>query len=81
MQIQIKLFAVARQFAGQDEMTLTLPAGARVADARRALVQQLPELAPLSDHLLIAVDHQYADDDAAIDANSEIAVIPPVSGG
>lgn len=81
MQIQVKLFAVARQLAGQEELTLPLPEAARVADVRQALVEQLPELAPLGAHLLFAVDREYAGDDVLVNQDSEIAVIPPVSGG
>ena len=81
MQIQVKLFAVARQLAGREELTLTLRAAARVADVRRALVEQRPELAPLGDYLLFAVDREYAGDDVLVNQDSEIAVIPPVSGG
>jgi molybdopterin synthase catalytic subunit len=40
-----------------------------------------PAFAPLVDQLLIAVDAEYADDDHRLTNQSDVACIPPVSGG
>jgi molybdopterin converting factor subunit 1 len=81
MKIQVRLFALARQLTDSDSITVDLPAGAVVADLRRQLGQQCPELADLLAHALFAVNTEYADDDSLLDPESEIACIPPVSGG
>jgi molybdopterin synthase catalytic subunit len=81
MRVQVKLFAGARQRVGRDELQLELPDGASIGDLRSELVRQFDQLAELSPHLMFAVNHDYAPDSAAIPANAEVAVIPPVSGG
>jgi len=79
--VQLKMFAVARQLAGQDVVELTLPEGARVADLRGCLAEKYPELADLSDHLMFAIDTEYVSNDTEIPVGAEVACIPPVSGG
>lgn len=72
----VRLFAVLRERAGAGEVTLDLPAGARVSDA-------LAELDGLADGLplVMAVNREYAPEDRVLDAGDELALIPPVSGG
>lgn len=81
MQIRVKLFAVARDLAEQNELELELPNDANVAALRVALVRLVPALEPLLPHMQIAIDSRYAIDNEPIGPNSEVAVIPPVSGG
>lgn len=75
------LYAGARGIAGRDALEVELPEPARVADLKRALRAARPELGPLLDCARIAVDHEYADDACILNPESEIALIPPVSGG
>lgn len=79
--VRVKLFAVAKQVAGAEQITLELVDGARIADLQRALVEQLPALGRMAPLLRFAVNNEYAAADRAIPANAEIACIPPVSGG
>jgi molybdopterin converting factor subunit 1 len=81
MRIRVQLFAVASQLAGCRELQLELPDGGTVADVRRSLAEAVPALSPIMSQMLFAVDRQYAHDHAVISAMSEIACIPPVSGG
>lgn len=81
MKVEVKLFAVARQVAGAEVVTLDVAEEATVADVRAALAQQHPALAANLRHMLLAVDTEYATDATPVSARSEIAVIPPVSGG
>ncbi|MCA9103089.1 MAG: MoaD/ThiS family protein [Planctomycetales bacterium] len=81
MKIHLRMFAAAREVAGADAIEIMLPAGACVADVRTALARQLPALAQMSGQLMIAVNHEYAADDAPIPPDAEVACIPPVSGG
>ena len=76
MEIRVRLFAMLRERAGTPEVTLDLPEGARVSDA-------LDSLAGLADGLplVMAVNREYADADQVLDADDELALIPPVSGG
>jgi molybdopterin converting factor subunit 1 len=74
--VRVKLFAGLRERAGVNELPLTLPDGARVADA----------LAQLSDvtagvSVVMAVNQEFADASMVLHADDELALIPPVSGG
>ncbi|MGE3821450.1 MAG: MoaD/ThiS family protein [Isosphaeraceae bacterium] len=81
MDVKVRLFALARQKAGRSEVSVVLPEPATVRDLRAALAETFPELAPMVQSVLIAVAAEYADDDQPITPGSELAVIPPVSGG
>jgi molybdopterin converting factor subunit 1 len=81
MRAEVKLFALARQQAGRETLVVDLPAPATVADLRRAIGRQHPELAELVRHAMFAVDMEYADEDSPLPDAAEIAFIPPVSGG
>jgi len=81
MRVQVRLFALAKERAGRSEIDLELAPASRVADLRAALRERLPALGPLLPTVLIAVNEEYAGDDALIVPGSRVAVIPPVSGG
>jgi molybdenum cofactor cytidylyltransferase len=81
MRLRVRLFALARERAGASEIDLELAPSSRVADLRAALGASAPALAPLLPTALIAIDEEYAPDDAIIHPDARIAVIPPVSGG
>ena len=81
MIVQIKLFAAARQLTGSDQLQIELPDNADVARLRLGLIQHSPALEQLVRGSLLAVDGEYASDDTPLSAKSEVALIPPVSGG
>jgi molybdenum cofactor cytidylyltransferase len=81
MKLRVRLFALAKERAGRAEVDLELANSSRVSDLRAALAARLPTLAPLLPMALIAIDEEYAADDAIIHPGATIAVIPPVSGG
>jgi molybdopterin converting factor subunit 1 len=76
MVVHIRLFAMLRERAGASELSLELPEGARVRDALAAL-ESLAGGLPL----VMAVNREYASEDAPLSAGDELALIPPVSGG
>ncbi len=75
------MFAVARQLAGADQVTVDLPAGSTVADLRNCLAMEHPDLAPLLPHVLFASGSEYVGDSKPLADAMELACIPPVSGG
>jgi MoaE-MoaD fusion protein len=76
MEVTVRLFAMLRERAGAQEVTLELPDGARVRDALDSL-SDLAEDIPL----VLAVNREYADSEQVLDPGDELALIPPVSGG
>lgn len=81
MNVQIRLFAAARDVAGCERIEVQVPDPATVADLRGAISQQYPQLDASIRHSLLAINNQYAEDATIIPANADIAWIPPVSGG
>ncbi|NIL96510.1 MAG: hypothetical protein GTO53_03730 [Planctomycetales bacterium] len=79
--MRVKLFAVAAQRVGRDEILVDVASPADVAALKQAVCRQFPQLEPLASQLLVAVDTQYADDAEVVSPQSEVALIPPVSGG
>jgi len=81
MRVRVKLFAVARELAGRSEVEIAVAEGATVADVRQALAAAVPALAEVLPHTLLAVDAQYANETTVVTEQTELALIPPVSGG
>jgi len=76
MVVTVRLFAQLRERAGRSRLELDLPEGARVRDALAA-VSELAAGLPL----VMAVNREYADEDALLSPSDELALVPPVSGG
>ena len=81
MKVQLKLFAVAKQLAGRDTVEIDLPERPSVGQLRAALARQYPELTVVLAQTTFAVDQEYATDQTTLTSDSEVACIPPVSGG
>jgi molybdopterin converting factor small subunit len=67
--------------AGQEVVEVCVAPPATIAELRHEIATQYPGLSGLLPHVMFAVDAEYAGDEAAITAENEIALIPPVSGG
>jgi molybdopterin converting factor subunit 1 len=81
MTVTVRLFARARELAGGDAVRVTLPAGATVGQMRERLARECPALAGLLPRCVVAVDAEFAEDGMNLRESSEVALIPPVSGG
>jgi molybdopterin converting factor subunit 1 len=81
MKAEVKLFAIAKQLAGTETVCCELTEPATVKELRAAILEQYPALTDVIEHVLFAIDTEYADDHATIRQGAEIACIPPVSGG
>ena len=81
MNVRVQLFAVAKQRAGRESVDVPLADGATVADLRRVLTAQVPDLSAILPHAMFAVNMEYADDNLVIPPGASVACIPPVSGG
>lgn len=81
MNIKIALFASARDLLGESEVELEFSELSTVADLRQALIDLYPQLGELVKRSAISVDHEFSMDSTPLSADSEVALIPPVSGG
>ncbi len=78
MRIQVLLFALFREQAGQARLELELPEGSTVADAK-ALLEQRYSLQLTGG--LAAINAQLAQAGDVLTEGDELAFLPPVSGG
>lgn len=81
VEVHVLLFARASELAGRRSTKLEMPLGSTVSDARAKLVEQLPDLINLAATSRWAVNKTFVECDYEFDSPTEIAMIPPVSGG
>ena len=79
MEIQIKLFAAARELAGTGAITQPFPPETTVQDVAKALFETYPGLARME--LRFAVNAIYARPETTLQDGDQVAFIPPVGGG
>lgn len=77
----IKLFGITREIIGSSKLCVEVSDTIHtVGDLKMWLSQRYPSLNNLTS-LAVAVNNEYAADSIFISNNSEVALIPPVSGG
>lgn len=79
MKYTIKSYGIAKDIVGNRNVVIETNAGT-VGELRSWLATRYPSLTDLRS-LFIAVNQNYAADDAALKESDEIVLIPPVSGG
>ncbi|RMG67157.1 MAG: molybdopterin converting factor subunit 1 [Calditrichaeota bacterium] len=79
--VQVRLFAMCREAAGTDALSLTLPEGATGEVFWQALIAQCPALAPFRKDSRLAVNRTYVHGEVTLKNGDEVTLIPPVSGG
>lgn len=80
MNVRVRLFASAREAAGVGSLLLELPPGATVGDAIAAVTREHPLVGEIR-QMIVAKDRDYVTPDTRLEDGSEVALIPPVSGG
>lgn len=80
MSITVLAFGIAKEIFEAASVEIELPDNADTSSLKAALEERYPRLKKLASYM-IAVNNEYANDDLCIEANDEIALIPPVSGG
>ncbi len=82
MRVTVRLFAVLREKAGADRVDVELEGDAATVGALTdAIRTQYPVLAPYLSIVRVAVDEAFANASTEVRDASEVALIPPVSGG
>ncbi len=81
MQITVKLFALMREKAGTDTISLEVPAGAALTQVLAILVRQYPILEPYMANTRFALRMDFVDPNTTLAEGDELVLIPPVSGG
>jgi len=81
MQVRVLLFAALAERIGRREITVSLAEPATVHSLLAEIARSYPEVAALLDSCFVSVNQEYAPPAAAIAADDEVAILPPVSGG
>lgn len=81
MRVYVHLFGAARERVGRNVLEVELRAPATVADLAARILLHHTALGPLLETSAIAVDQEFAKMDTPITGDSEVALLPPVSGG
>jgi molybdopterin converting factor subunit 1 len=79
--IQVHVFARFRDVLGTDVVEVNLPAPSTVSELRAAVVSRHAAISGLLARSQVAVNNEFAPNDAFVHTDDEIALIPPVSGG
>lgn len=74
--IKVRYFASIRERLGRAGEELPIADIRSVADVWRRV-----SVGPPPPHLLVAINHEYADFDAPVAVGDEVAFFPPVTGG
>lgn len=78
--LSISLFAGMAEAAGCRRLEIPW-SGGTVADLRSAVSDAVPAIVPLLAKSAVAVGGRYARDQDSVAVDSDVAIIPPVSGG
>ncbi len=79
--VKLLFFATLRDRAGTRTAEIDVPGGTTVRGLKEAVSEKYPNLKQSVDHVLVAINREYAQDDAAVPDGAEVALFPPVSGG
>jgi len=79
--ISILFFATLRDLTGERKIIKTVPTNMSISGLKELLVSEYPSLRIIMNSVIVAMNHEFAFDEAVIVANAEIALFPPVSGG
>ena len=81
MLVRVRLFAIARERAGRPTIDVEITDAATIADLKMQIAALVPSLSSLLPAIRFSVDGVYAEDATPIPPGSDLAAIPPVSGG
>lgn len=79
--VRVLFFGGARDIAGANSVELLLESPTTLRLASTVILDKFPGLRRFGRSLLFAVNQEYASADTEINANDELAIFPPVSGG
>lgn len=81
MRVRVLFFGVLKDLAGKSSDWLELPEGAFVRDVVFHYGAQSPRLKESLASVAVAVNQQYSGPETVLNADDEVALLPPVSGG
>ena len=80
-QVRVLFFATLRDLAGTKELMVEVESGTDVKELKAILISLIPSINEAINHVLIAVNREFAFEEDIIPEGAEVGVFPPVSGG
>jgi len=81
MRVRVLFFGVLKELAGGGSDMLELRDGATLSDVLAHYEARFPQLKNFLPSLAISVNQEYAEPQSQLQADDEVALLPPVSGG
>jgi molybdopterin converting factor subunit 1 len=81
MKIRLRYFASIRDIVGQSEELLMVADTAQVTDVRTLLTERYPQLQPIMERSVNALNHRYVKAETLLHEGDELVFIPPTGGG
>ncbi len=81
MELDVLFFASYRELVGTDRLRISVPPESTVRDLVTAVRARGGGFARLPERPAVAVNHEVARPDVALNAGDEAAFLPPVAGG
>ena len=81
MRVHVLFFGILKDVVGKASDTVELKAGASTRDLLAHYEARIPRLKESLMSAAVAVNREYANSNAMLKANDEVALLPPVSGG
>ncbi len=82
MEVRVSFYGSLSNHAGGRTRTVRVEGNPpTVADLRRAVARQFPEVAPHLEHTAVGMGTELFPDEAVLRTDQDISLLPPVSGG
>src|SRR5947199_8455618 len=81
MNVQVLFFGVLKDIVGGSSETLALSEKATLEDVLAHYRERNPRLREVLPSVAMSVNREYASPDRKLNAEDEVALLPPVSGG
>lgn len=81
MEVKVLLFAYLKEVAGKPVISLNLDEPATAGSILDKIKEFYPTVSEQVAYFKVSIDGEYVSNTAPVRADSEIAIIPPVSGG
>jgi len=78
--MKVKAFGIAKDILGNSSINIEIEKALTVGQLKEYLFENYPQMHKLKT-MAIAVNQSYASDEMPLTEESEIVIIPPVSGG
>ena len=81
MRVRVLFFGMLKDLVGRSSDSIDLHEGASIRDVLAHYEERIPRMKYSLPSVALALNQQYADPDAKLQPDDEIAFLPPVSGG